>query len=230
MEFDEERLRDSAVAALANGRHLLDDVEWLNYDAHRTRAYFLTAIAQEEFAKAFLLGLVIRRVIPWDRRLLRAARDHVCKQLLCVVMDYLNPDDDEFKERCDATILRGELRTAPRKVADAINLLGHERIGRWNNPHWLWEEDPDYDPEALAVANGRQDRRKQDLLYVRLAANGGVASVPPLVVEEELRKERERTSRMATLAENMLESAPTPGLDYDKIAAIFRGVFTTMME
>lgn len=35
---------------------------------------------------------------------------------------------------------------------------------------------------------------------------------------------------MASLAENMLEATTTPGLDYDEIAAIFHGVFTTMME
>jgi hypothetical protein len=232
MEFNPKvkRLKESSAAALANGRCLLADAEWLDYDEYRTRAHFLTMIAQEEFAKSFLLGLVLRGVISWDPRLLRAARDHVCKQLLCIVMDYLNPDYAEFKERCDAVILRHELSETPRKIADAINLLGHERIGRWNNPHWEWEDEPDYHRDALDVAEGKQDRAKQDFLYVRLAADGGIASSPRAVDCEELKGERERAERMASLAENMLDERRVPGLDYEDVARIFRAVFSTMMD
>ena len=76
-----------------------------------------SVIAQEEFAKGFLLGLVVRGVIPWDHRLLRAARAHVCKKLLCVVMDYLAPDTDEFIDRCNAVVLRREPVVVPARVA-----------------------------------------------------------------------------------------------------------------
>jgi AbiV family abortive infection protein len=219
------RLKESARASLTNGRRLLDDVEWLDYEEHRTTAYFLTQIAQEEFAKAFLLALVVRGVIPWDRRLLRAARDHTCKQLLGVVMDYLNPDYDEFKERCDAVILRHELLPMPRKIADAMNIFCHEKIGRWTEHTWVWDEDPEYDREALAVAEGRQDRIKQDALYARLATDGGVASTPVVVASEALRAERERASRMCSLAEGTLDGAPHPGLDFDDVAETLRSVF-----
>ena len=86
-----DRLIDAIHACLSNGRRLLDDAQTLEFSDPLATAYYLTLIAQEEFAKGFLLALVIRNVIPWDRRLLRAARDHRCKQLLCVVMDYLQP-------------------------------------------------------------------------------------------------------------------------------------------
>jgi AbiV family abortive infection protein len=94
-----DKLTASARACLKNGLRLLSDAEFLELDETPTTAHFLCAIAQEEFAKAFLLALVVRSVIPWDRRLLRASRDHTCKQLLCVVMEYLSPDFEEFLER-----------------------------------------------------------------------------------------------------------------------------------
>jgi AbiV family abortive infection protein len=230
MEFNEERLKAAGLAAIANGKRLLDDAEWLNYDTHRTSAHFLTLIAQEEYAKAFLLGMVIRRVIPWDRRLLRAARDHACKQLVCIVMDYLHPDDDEFSRRIRKTIDGVYDRELPRKVADAINILRHEKIGRMDNRYWVWDEDPDYDREALAVADGKQDRQKQGLLYVRLASDGGVASTPQLVSKERLLSERERAQRMSAIAEAALDLGGTPGLDYGTVEEIMKAVFTPYTE
>lgn len=67
-----ERLYKSGAACVQNGRRLLNEAELLELEQPPTTAYFLTVIAQEEFAKAFLLALVVRDVIPWDKRLLRA--------------------------------------------------------------------------------------------------------------------------------------------------------------
>jgi len=225
-----ERLCESARACLQNGRRLLDDSEFLEFGEPPTTAYFLSLIAQEEFAKAFLLALVVRGVIPWERRLLRAARDHTCKQLLCIIMDYLNPDTDEFLERCNAGVLRHEIRKLPSKVVDAINILRHEKIGRWVERTWVWDEDPEYDRDALAVAEGKQDRLKQDALYVRLASDGSVAGVPSAATYELVRSERERASRIANLAERVLEGDERPGLDYDKVEEVFRALFESLSE
>lgn len=105
----EEKLVVSAQAALANAARLLDDADYLAFGEPPTTAQFLAAIAQEEIAKAFLLALVVRRVIPWDQRLLRAARDHTCKQLLNLVIEYLSPDTEEFLERSNAFVLKNEI-------------------------------------------------------------------------------------------------------------------------
>jgi len=220
-----QRLRESASGCLKNGRRLLDDAQFLEFNEPPTSAYFLSCIAEEEFAKAFLLALVVRNVIPWDPRLLRAARDHTCKQLLCLVMDYLNPDWDEFMERVRQP--RGDL---PAAVADAINILRHEKIGRWLNSTWVWAEDPDYDPTASAIAEGKQDRIKQDALYVRLARDGGVASVPSGATRESVQLERERASRLGRLAEEVLNGSEHPGLDYHAIEEAFRVLFESMVE
>lgn len=227
MSGNHSRLKQSAHAAIANGRRLLDDVEWLDYEEHRTSAYYLALIAQEEFAKAFLLGLVIKGVIPWDRRLLRAARDHACKQLLCLVMDYLSPDFEQFKKRCDAFLKRQEFLPMPQKVADAISILCYEKIGRWSGRSWVWAEDPGYDPEALAISEGKADKLKQDALYVRLAVDGGVAAIPTVVSRPTLREESERAARMAALGEGLLDESQGPVRD-DDVTQVFRAVFASI--
>jgi AbiV family abortive infection protein len=222
-----DRIAEAVRACLANGRRLLEDVEFLELNEPPSTGYFLSMIAQEEFAKGFLLALVARGVIPWDRRLLRAARDHTCKQLLCVVMDYLSPDIENFLERCNAVVLRGELRHLPSRVVDAVNILRHEKIGRWVSQSWVWAEDPEYDPDALAIADGKQDRLKQDALYGRLAVDGGVASSPEVFTLETVRTERERAGRLAHLTEVVLSGDAYPGLDYEKLEELFRILFAS---
>ena len=216
-------------ACLANSRRLLEDAVFLEFSDPPATAYFLTLIAQEEAAKGFLLALVVRCVIPWNRQVLRATRDHTCKQLLCIVMDYLNPELNEFWNRCNA-MRRHEHPNLPAKVADAINILRHEKIGRWVSQSWVWGEDPDYDPDALAIAEGRRDRSKQDALYVRLASDGGVASVPTKVTRDMLRSEMERAERFAHLAESIVNVETYRGLDYDKVEDGFRIVFAPTGE
>jgi hypothetical protein len=222
-----DRLSASIRACLANGRRLLDDVEFLELNEPPNTGYFLTAIAQEEFAKGFLLALVVRGVIPWDHRLLRAAHDHACKQLVCVVMDYLAPDTDEFIDRCNAVVLRHEPAVLPARVADALNILRHEKIGRWVSQSWVWAEDPDYDSLPLRILKGKQDRREQDALYIRLAADGGIASVPGGFSRDLVRQERERAERLARLTEDVINAAPHPGLGFDKVEEAFRLLFTS---
>jgi AbiV family abortive infection protein len=220
-------MADAVRACLTNGRRLLEDAEVLELNEPPTTAYFLTMIAQEEFAKGFLLALVVRGVIPWDEKLLRAARDHACKQLLCVVMDYLSPDTDDFLERGNAVVLRHEVPQLPARVMDAINILRHEKIRRWVSQSWVWAEDPEYDPDAVAIWEGKQDRLKQDALYVRLASDGGIASVPAGITRETVRTEHERADRLARLTEGVLRGEAHPGLDYDRVEELFRVLFAT---
>ena len=224
------RLVESARACLQNGRRLLDDAELLEFQEPPTTAHFLSLIAQEEFAKGFLLALVVRGVIPWDPRLLRAARDHSCKQLLCVVMAYLSPDTDEFVKRCDAVILRHDIAGIPREVVDAINILRHEKLGRWVHHSWVWAADPEYDPQALAVSEGKQDSLKQDALYVRLGRDGGVATIPQGATCAGIREERERGERMAGLVDGVLDGGDHPGLDYGNVEELFRALFHSLTE
>jgi AbiV family abortive infection protein len=91
---------EAAELCVANGERLLDDADWVNYSERPPGASFaLTTIAQEEFAKAFLLFLASRGVIVWNSFLYRATRDHACKQLLGLVLSHLSPDWDEESRR-----------------------------------------------------------------------------------------------------------------------------------
>jgi AbiV family abortive infection protein len=91
---------DAAEACFANGEHLLDDADFISHPEQPSGTSFaLATIAQEEFAKAFLLWLASRNVITWNALVCRATRDHTCKQLLGLVMQHLNPDWDEEARR-----------------------------------------------------------------------------------------------------------------------------------
>ena len=101
----------------------------LEFSEPPATAYALAIISQEEFAKAFLLTLVYKELIDWNQSIWRASRDHTCKQLLILVMDYINPDDEEWDKRMQKVIYGETIdRTLPPHVADAINIFRHEKI------------------------------------------------------------------------------------------------------
>jgi len=94
-------------ACVANGDRLLDDAQLLEFEKPPASQYALSIIAQEEYSKAFLLYLVMAGVVPWAPYLLRAMRDHKCKHLIGIVIDFLEPDTEVFLERIDASLSKG---------------------------------------------------------------------------------------------------------------------------
>jgi hypothetical protein len=106
-----------------------------------------------------------------------------------------------------------------------MNILRHEKIGRWVSRSWFWAEEPEYDSGELRIAEGRHDARKQDALYVRLSSDASLASVPSVAVLE-LDAEIERAARFAGLVDRLLEDEAHPGLDWDMIEAALRALFT----
>jgi len=98
---------EAAEACIANGERLLDDLDWMIYPERPMATCFaLATIAQEEFAKAFLLFLAGKGVIVWNPFVYRATRDHACKQLLGLVLKHLSPDDDEHDKRHEDFLAR----------------------------------------------------------------------------------------------------------------------------
>jgi len=218
-----DRVQAAIQACLKNGRRILrDDVSFADFNDPPATAYFLAMIAQEEFAKAFLLALVDRGILTLDRHILRASRDHSCKQLLAVVMDHLHPDEDEFDARIHRPVdTPGP--SFPRRVADAIAVFRFETIGRWESDDWTYVEAPSYDREVLSVASGKLDRRKQDALYVRLAVDGGVASTPT-ATKAEVEAEIKRAERFDWCVRSVLEGNFWGFDDYD-VRSAFRAAF-----
>jgi AbiV len=198
----------SATACIENGNRLLDEMYDLEFRPIVATRYYLAMIAQEEFAKAFMLFLVRDNVIPFTPEILRAMKDHVCKQLLGIIMDYIIMYWEEIEE-LEAMVVSdgGSNGPFPPSVASALNLLRHEKIGRWENKNWCWAEDPAYDPQAVAVAEGKKDQRKQDALYIRIGRDGRSLSNPAAVTKADCLLEKDRASRYGDLVASAVEGA-----------------------
>jgi AbiV family abortive infection protein len=215
----------SARTVLNNATRLVDEAVNLEFEELPTTSFYLIQLAQEEASKAFLLALVHRGVIPWDNHILRACRDHKCKQLLLLVMDYLNPPEgDDFRAHIEKIVAQ-HFAEVPQKIADAIHLLRYEKIGRWKSNRWVWAEDPQWDQEALKVADGAMDSIKQDAIYVRLSKDGAIASTPSQVKVPEYSEQRDSATRMIDAARALLGDQIAIG-GLEKVEEIFRALFT----
>jgi AbiV family abortive infection protein len=90
-----DTLSASISAVTDNGKRLLEDAKLLfDWDRYST-ALALAVLAQEEFAKGFLLQLVRDDILPWIPEVQRSIARHHCKHLLGIVMEWLPPVDWE---------------------------------------------------------------------------------------------------------------------------------------
>ena len=252
---------EAAELCLANGERLLYDADWVNFSEHPAGTSFaLATIAQEEFAKAFLLFLAARGAIAWNSLVYRATRDHTCKQLLGLVLNHLSPDWDEeikrssefhagieehkrlldaYRNSSDSSerdeiwkkieAVGNKLNALPQSVADAIFILRHEKIGRWESSTWFWEEEPTYDPIAKSLSDGKLDREKQDALYVRLGHDGQVVRTPTQVKHDDAKAAMENADRMRFFVKYLLGQNRV-GVEYDKIESAFKTAFASLSE
>jgi hypothetical protein len=85
-------------------------------------------------------------------------------------------------------------------------------------------DDPQYDREALKIAEGKKDRRKQDALYVRVGRDGSVASTPHTISDEETRAEIDRAERYSRFVETALGGGPSSNR-FDKATAALKLLF-----
>ena len=181
MDNSTEKLDEAIDACIENGRRLLEDSEYLNeYDRFPT-AKALAILAQEEFAKAYIIKLVQEGALPWCDEILRATRDHHCKQLMSILMEYLfTPweDAESMMERDRKIREKYPDFLLPKKVADALNIFCHEKIERWKSSSWFCAEDPKYDVEAKKVWKGKIEKTKQNALYVSIGKDGKVTNIP----------------------------------------------------
>lgn len=205
--MNKNRLSFAMRACVENGQRLCEDADWLGSD-HSATAVVLCILAQEEFAKAFMLYLVSEGVIPWNTKVRESLRTHKHKQLIGLIMEWLSPTDDDF-------IARGTKRSwedpVPVPVADAIKLYVERVL-----PQGHISCPPNAsDPVATSVANGDRDKTKQDALYVRLSENGEVLSVPSEVTLAMVEAELAMTKRLSDLVGPLRKGALGPVFDYD---------------
>ena len=183
---DQDLLRQSISACIENGDRLLHESYDLEFRSPSSSRYFIVTIAQEEFAKAFLLFLIVEDIIAFDAEVQRAMRDHACKHLVGMWMDYIIlhwEEYEELKKAIAVDVTSGE--HLPNDVRSAAEILRYDKIARWKSGVQKHVADQPYDRSALAVAEGKKDKRKQDALYVRIGGDGRVASTPAVITDAE---------------------------------------------
>jgi AbiV family abortive infection protein len=203
---------------LKNGKRLLQDAELLLYPESAPTAYVLSVLAQEEFAKAFLLHLVEDDCIPWSNDVRMVLNDHKCKQLAGLILDYLNPDDDVFLERVNSENIGKRSLWPPPHVVDAINIIRHERVSKMARIDWHDPADKPLAQGAKKIADGDFDTLKQDALYVRIGRTGKVVSEPTKINLHLARTEFQKAKRFD-------EGYRLKGLDYEIVTSLFKVMF-----
>lgn len=227
MKSDREELEllRTIRVVLENGDRLAKDAEYLWEMDRFPSAFALCILAQEEYAKAFLLHFVHAEAIPWTAETQGILRDHKGKQLLAMIMDFLDPDVEDFAAWLKTRSESGN--ELPRYVADALNIIRHERVPRQGA--WAWtggEDDPPCDPLARRVANGHIDRQKQSALYVGVGAKFQVTSYPGPVDGGAVERELEKTRHLGQLLARHDDSLqPLKSVEYEKIYWSFRVMF-----
>ena len=168
---------EAISACVANADRILDDAKYLEELERFPSARALGILAQEEFAKAYLLKFVDEGAIPMCDEVLRACRDHTCKHLIGLVMAHLFTPSEEWSSRDKQVRESRPDLVLPAHVADALNIFCHEKLLRWHWPNRGWFEEPSYDQKAKKIAGGSLDRVKQNAFYVGVGRDG-VTSTP----------------------------------------------------
>lgn len=200
-------LLQAVNACVENGHRLHEDAEVLGTERSAT-AVALCILAQEEFAKAFLLHLVCKEIIPWTAKVRKSLYRHEYKHLVGIIMEWLRPPEDECMNRLGVGL---EHSILPAHVVDAMKIYVEKNLpkGHISCPPVA------KDPIAMTVAEGDRDKIKQDALYVRLSEDGEVLSIPTLLTTELVEAELERTKRLSELVGPLREGTLYPVLDYD---------------
>src|ERR1700733_3234424 len=102
----QEDVQASIDACLTNADRLMDDALQLEFQERGGARLAICMLAQEEYAKAFLLYMVREGLVPWDSDLLRVIRNHACKHLVAIVMEYVDPQWETLEEL--ETIIKAE--------------------------------------------------------------------------------------------------------------------------
>jgi AbiV family abortive infection protein len=227
MQPKAEILSESMSACMANGRKLLEDAKLLfGWDRFST-ALALSVLAQEEFAKAFLLQLVVDDALPWLPEVQRSMARHQCKHLLAIILEWLPPFDvDEMLAQHKRFRLRHErkmewlqrsldrlkqsiISTDPEDpeppepdVGLPADVAAAINIYRHEEIERFRSGDPWKDEDwatgkARKIADGSLDRKKQSAFYLDVTKTGEIGLHPGLISREEASEAIERAERLS---------------------------------
>jgi AbiV family abortive infection protein len=217
----------SLAACNENGKKLLEDAKtMLDWDRFST-ALALAVLAQEEFAKSFLLQLVADEALPWVPEVQRSMARHQSKHLLAIVMEWLPPFDfDRLEEQRKRNAERHE-----QKMAWYQRRIERYRAGNLqadpNDPDpteenfrfppdvatalniyrheeverfksgYPWRDAEWSTGKARKIADGALDKKKQSALYVDVTKTGEIGLHPGLITRAEAQEEIERAERLS---------------------------------
>jgi AbiV family abortive infection protein len=229
----------SLVACVDNGDRLLRDAQFLfDWDSFAS-SVALSVLAEEEFAKAFLLYLISEGVIPWTTEVGRSLRDHHSKHLLGLVIDWFSSllgewfeESLRWHERQQSPVLaeQGRVSPWPSEVAHAFNLYRFERLENWRAGYRAYTVKEDF-PETLGTVQKvmAHDGKKQNAIYVRVGSDGQCAGTPQNDVSMEMAKEElARAKRFSQFAGDYLRSSGGLRLyspEYQGLAEVLRIIF-----
>ncbi len=83
---------------------------------------------------------------------------------------------------------------------------------------------------AKSLAEGKRDIEKQDALYVRIGANGGLAKTPNDVKAEDAVRALEMAGRFGGLIEGLLSGNNVNSIEFERIESMFKGLFSSLDE
>lgn len=217
----------SIAATTDNGKRLLEDAQLLRDWDRFSTALGLAVLAQEEFAKAFLLQLVADGALPWLPEVQRSMARHQCKHLLGIVIDWLPSwDAVDLIEQHKRDTARHEQKMAwlQRRIdrykqgiltpdpsdpepADP-NVFFPDDVATALNIYrheeidrlrrgYAWKDADWSTGPARKVADGSLDRRKQSAFYVDITRTGEVGVHPGIIKCEDADEAIKRAQRMA---------------------------------
>jgi AbiV family abortive infection protein len=216
-----EDVQASIDECLANASRLMDDALQLEFQERGGARLAICMLAQEEYAKAFLPYMVREELVPWDSDLLRVIRNHTCKHLVAIVMEYIDPEWttlDELEAIINAEYdLEGRF---PPRVSSALNILYHEKIRRGD-----FFNDNGYEPDVVGVAFGERDKVKQEAVYINLDKSCRVKSSPMQITREAAQVEYETAGRYASIVARLIAPDAYEGIQLKKLKEATKIVF-----
>jgi len=218
----EANLEKSINACLLNAERLIGEAQLLEFEKPTSSRFYFAIISQEESAKSFLLYLVKVKIIPWNKFLLRAINNHICKQLVGIIIDYLSPNFDNFIAWSNELSFNNDISSVPNKIYDAIEILRYEKIQRWESKNWIWAEDHS---EAKKISNGHLDDLKQSALYVNINKNASIISTPNIITKEMAQEEFDRAKRFLSFGREITKNGVKHFRNYEEIQEAFRKLF-----
>lgn len=219
-------LTDSIASCIANGERLVEDAELLHSFCRFPTALSISVLAQEEFAKAFLLVLVRREVIPWTIECQKALRSHDCKHLAGVMIEWLGPPLDEALARSSTSSRGKQFESFPPNIAVAINILRHEKFERFRSGYA--DRDPEDNGPSRKIAEGLLDRVKQRGFYVGITKQGQVDSLPNHVTEVQSHEQFERAKLYRQFASDASSNCILSFVEYELFCETVTAVFANL--